>query len=283
LNAAMTLDSHQHFWKYDPREYSWIAEPMAVLKRDFLPEDLAREQARVQFDGSIAVQARQTLEETRWLLELARTNQRIRAVVGWVDLRSPSVANDLEHFCADPKFVGVRHVVQDEPDPRFMLQPDFLRGLGLLKNFGLTYDILIFPNQLPAAIEVARRLPDQPFVLDHIAKPPIAQGTLEPWAKQIRTLGECPNVSCKVSGLVTEAEWKNWNINQFTPYLDVVTETFGEDRLMVGSDWPVCLLSASYEQVVGLVRDHFKSFSPEARKKIFGGNASRFYTRRKRA
>ncbi len=279
----MTLDAHQHFWKYDPGEYSWIGDTMAVLKRDFLPEDLAREQAKLHFDGSIAVQARQTLEETRWLLELARTDERIRAVVGWVDLRSPSVATELEHFCNDPKFIGVRHVVQDEPDPRFMLQPDFLRGLGLLKSFGLTYDILIFPKQLPAAIEIARQFPDQPFVLDHIAKPAIAQGTLEPWNNQIKELGKFQNVCCKVSGLVTEADWKNWNVNQFTPYLDVIVEAFGEDRLMVGSDWPVCLLAASYEEVVGLVRNYFQPFSAGARQKIFGGNASRFYTRRKRA
>lgn len=275
---TMNIDAHQHFWKYDPIEYGWINNTMAVLKRDYLPDDLDREQAQVHFDGSIAVQARQTLEETRWLLELAESNDRIHGVVGWVDLRSPQVGEQLERFRSRPKFVGVRHVVQDEPDVRFMLDQAFLRGLGLLRDYKLTYDLLVFPKQLAAAIEVAQRFPEQQFVLDHIAKPLIREGTLPPWDKQIRELGKCPNVHCKISGMVTEAKWKQWKSQDFKPYLDVVVEAFGEDRLMVGSDWPVCLLSADYGEVIGLARNYFETFSESAKKKIFGENAMRFYT-----
>lgn len=275
----MNIDAHQHFWKYDPTEYGWINDAMTVLRRDYLPDDLDREQAHVRFDGSIAVQARQTLEETRWLLELAASNDRIRGVVGWVNLRSPRVGTQLERFRGHAKFAGVRHVVQDEPDIRFMLDPAFLRGLGLLQEFRLTYDLLVFPKQLPAAIDVARRFPEQPFVLDHIAKPAIRDGALSPWGEQIRELGKCPNVHCKISGMVTEAKWRQWESQDFKPYLDVVVEAFGEDRLMVGSDWPVCLLSADYGEVIGLARNYFKTFPDSAKKKIFGENAMRFYTR----
>lgn len=273
----MKIDAHQHFWNYDPAEYGWMNEDMSVLKRNYGPPDLAQEQAKVQFDGSIAVQARQTLEETKWLLELAESDERIKGVVGWVDLRSDQVGDQLTQFRKCRKFVGVRHVVQDEPDPGFMLNSAFIRGLGRLKEFELTYDILIFPKQLPAAIEVAKRLPDQPFVLDHIAKPFIKDGNLEPWAEQIRELSKCPNVQCKLSGMVTEAKWGQWESKDIAPYLDIVVEAFGEDRLMVGSDWPVCLLSARYEEVIGLMRDYFRESSASTQRKIFGENAARFY------
>lgn len=274
--SGIRLDAHQHFWKYSTAEYPWM-QPDWPIRRNFLPPDLEREQAKVGFDGSIAVQARQTLEESRWLLELAGQNRVIRGVVGWVDLRSDRVEEQLARFAAHAKFVGVRHVVQDEPDDQFMLQPDFLRGIGELKQFDLAYDVLIYPRQLPAAIKLARRFPEQPFVLDHIAKPLIKDRVLSPWDQQIRELAKFTNVTCKISGMVTEAKWDGWKPEDFKPYLDVVTEAFGEDRLMVGSDWPVCLLAASYNQVIDLVSDYFGSLGASAQAKVFGGNAAKFY------
>lgn len=272
----MKLDAHQHFWRYSAAEYPWM-QPDWPIRHDFLPPDLEREQAKVGFAGSIAVQARQTLGESGWLLELADRHPVIKGVVGWVDLRSDGVEDQLVRLAKNPKFVGVRHVVQDEPDDRFMLQHDFLRGISRLRQFDLTYDILVFPRQLPAAIELANRFPEQPFVLDHIAKPLIKDGVLKPWDRQIRELAKAPNVSCKVSGMVTEAKWQGWKQRDFRPYLEVVLEAFGEDRLMIGSDWPVCLLAASYEQVIGLAINHFSSLTEGARNRIFGQNAARFY------
>jgi L-fuconolactonase len=238
----MRLDSHQHFWKFNPAEYGWM-QPDWPIRRDFLPSDLQPLLNQQQLAGSIAVQARQTIEESRWLLSLADQSPLIKGVVGWVDLRSDRVEEQLAEFTPHPRFVGVRHVVQDEPDDRFMLRPDFIRGIGKLKQFDLTYDLLVFPQQLPAAIELVRRFPEQPFVLDHIAKPRIRDGTLSPWRDHIRELAQAQNVCCKVSGLVTEADWANWKAEDFRPFLDIVFEAFGEDRLMFGSDWPVCLLA----------------------------------------
>ncbi len=276
----MKIDSHQHFWKYDPREYPWIDDAKVALRGDYLPADLAREQGATGYDGSIVVQARQTLEETRWLLELAEKDPRIHGVVGWVDLQSPAVRDQLATFAAHPKLVGVRHVVQDEPDDRFMLRPEFLRGIAALAEFALAYDILIFPKQIPAAIELARRFPSQPFVLDHIAKPFIKDHLLSPWAEQIRELAACSNLHCKVSGMVTEADWRGWKPADFTPYLEVVLAAFGPSRLMIGSDWPVCLLAADYGAVMGLAQDYFARLSPEDQRKVFGANALAFYQRR---
>ncbi len=272
----MKLDSHQHFWSYDAAQYPWIP-PGSPLHRDWLPDDLAPLLAAPGLDGCIAVQARQTVEESRWLLTLADHAPIIRGVVGWVDLRSERVEEQLAELAPHAKFRGVRHVVQDEPDDRFMLSADFLRGIGKLKAFGLTYDILIFPKQLPAAIELVRRFPEQPFVLDHIAKPAIKDGTLEPWAAQIRELAKAPNVMCKISGMVTEAKHGAWRAEDFRPYLDVVFECFGVERLMFGSDWPVCLLSGSYPEVVGLVHDYASHLDAVQQATLFGGNAARFY------
>ncbi len=267
------LDSHQHFWSYNREHYSWIQESWPI-RRVFLPPDLEPLLRDAGLDGCIAVQARQTREESAWLLELARRHPSIRGVVGWVDLQSDRVEEDLAFFSENPRFVGVRHVVQDEPDDAFMLRPAFLRGLGYLKQFKLRYDFLVFPKQLKTTIEVARRFPEQPFVLDHIAKPSISEGTLSPWREQTRELARCPNVWCKVSGMVTEAKWGQWKHDDFRPYLDVVADSFGEDRLMFGSDWPVCLLSATYAKTVELVASYF---SASQREKIFGENAARFY------
>jgi len=277
----MKIDSHQHFWSYDAARYPWIPAG-SPLQRDWLPEDLGQLQRPLGFDGSIAVQARQSLEESRWLLALADADPRIKGVVGWVDLRSERVEDELAEFATHPRFVGVRHVVQDEPDDNFLLRPEFVRGIGKLGQFRLTYDLLLFPKQLPAAIELVRRFPEQPFVLDHLAKPFIKAGTLSPWRQQIGELAKSPNVLCKVSGMVTEADHRAWRPADLSPYIDVVAEAFGEDRLMFGSDWPVCLLAASYEQTFAAVRDHSAWASPSAMEKFLGGNVARFYLGQKR-
>jgi L-fucono-1,5-lactonase len=272
----MLLDSHQHFWIYDEAQYPWIPQG-TPLHRDWLPEDLAKLQQPLGLDGSIAVQARQTLEESRWLLTLADHDPRIKGVVGWVDLRSPDVAEDLAELSKHPRFRGVRHVVQSEPDNDFMIQPDFLRGISKLSSFGLTYDILIFPRQLPAAIELVKKFPKQPFVLDHIAKPLIKDGVMEPWRTQLRELAKAPNLFCKISGIVTEADQKAWKPEDIRPYLDVVFEAFGLERLMWGSDWPVCLLAGSYEQVFRLIAEYASPLTASQRAGLFGGNCARFY------
>jgi L-fuconolactonase len=274
----MRIDAHQHFWRYNAQEYGWI-QPDWPIWKDFLPVDLEQLLKSCRLDGCIAVQARQSLDETRWLLELADSAPIIRAVVGWVDLRSDQVGHQLGEFASDPKFVGVRHVVQDEPDNRFMLRADFKRGIAALKQFNLTYDVLVFPRQLPAAVELVGAFPEQPFVLDHLAKPPIAEGELSPWREQIEMLARLPNVMCKLSGMLTEAKWHAWREADFRPYLDVVFQAFGVDRLMFGSDWPVALLAGSYEQVYSLVSNYVSALNKTEQAKIFGDNANRFYRR----
>ena len=276
IGSAMKLDSHQHFWSYDEKQYPWIPKG-SPLHRDWLPEDLAPLLAASGFDGCIAVQARQTLDESRWLLALADRATVVRAVVGWVDLRNARVGVQLAELSGHPKFRGVRHVVQDEPDAGFMRGAEFQRGIRALHQFGLTYDLLIVAKQLPAAIELVRKFPDQPFVLDHIAKPPIKSGALSPWREQIRELAGAPNVLCKISGMVTEADHTHWTPADFTLFLEVVFQAFGEDRVMFGSDWPVCLLAGKYERVFALVNEFAAQLSPAAREKLFGGNAARFY------
>ena len=277
----MHIDSHQHFWRYSAEDYPWIGSGMERIARDFLAVDLAAVAKPLGIGGSVAVQARQSLEECRWLLDLAAADPLIRGVVGWVDLRSERVADDLAALSHNPKFVGVRHVVQDEPDPRFVLGEDFVRGLRALHAFGLTYDLLLYPHQLPAAVELVGMLPEQPFVLDHIAKPRITQGAtwegFAGWRRDIEALAAHENVSCKVSGMVTEAAWRNWKQSDFVPFLDVVFTAFGPDRLMFGSDWPVCLVAAEYAEVVGIVRDFFGEATAGEQAQIFGGTATRFY------
>jgi L-fuconolactonase len=271
----MRIDSHQHFWKYSAHEYPWIGKG-TPLERDWMPPDLEREAAKVHVDGSVVVQARQTIEESRWLLQLAAESRFIKGVVGWVDLQSPKVEDDLASLSRDPKFVGVRHVVQSEPAD-FLLKPEFIRGLGKLKDFNLAYDLLLFPKHLPSAVRVVQQLPAQRFVLDHIAKPLIRAGIIQLWKNDMKELAKQPNIFCKISGLVTEAKLVGWKKEDFRPYLDVVFESFGEDRVMFGSDWPVCLLAGSYEDVHGLAADYFNQFSETVRGKFFGGNAARFY------
>jgi L-fuconolactonase len=273
----MQIDAHQHFWLYDSLEYAWIDDSMAALRRNFWPKDLAGELKSAGFDGSIAVQARQSLEETRWLLDLAGKSASIVGVVGWIDLRSPDVRSQLQSLAHNPKLVGIRHIVQSEPDDRFLLQPDFLRGISVLQEFDLVYDLLIYAKHLPVAIEFVEKYPRQRFVLDHLAKPPIQSGNLDSWAQGIGELARFPNVYCKVSGLVTEADWQRWTPDQIRPCLDVAFEFFGPERLMIGSDWPVCLLAASYPTVIQLARDYVAERSPESLSAVLGGNAAAFY------
>jgi L-fuconolactonase len=275
----MRLDAHQHFWKFDPAEYSWIHADWPI-RQDFLPDDLAPLLGQSGIEGCIAVQARQTVEETQWLLDLATQHPIIKGVVGWVDLRSDAIEERLGTFSKNPKLVGVRHVVQDEPDDRFMLGAEFMRGIAALAQFRLTYDILITPRQLPAAIELVKSFPKQAFVVDHIAKPFIRQGALSPWREQIRELAKSQNVFCKISGMVTEADWAQWKPADFAPYLDVVFDAFGPDRLMFGSDWPVCLLAAPYHRVFSLVEDWLVQLKPRQRQRVLGGNCDRFYLQR---
>ena len=273
----MKIDSHQHFWRYDPVRDAWITEDMAVLKHDFLPDQLARELDTNGIDASVAVQADQSEDETMFLLDLAKKSSRIAGVVGWVDLLSPRVSDRLEHFSHFEKLCGFRHIAQAEKDDRFLLREDFVKGVAQLRQFGFTFDILIYAKQLPAAIELVSRLPEQRFVIDHLAKPQIKAKKLDPWAKQMKGIAQNQNVFCKVSGLITEADWHNWKPEDFKPYLDVVLEAFGADRLMFGSDWPVCLLAATYRQVKQLIDDYVKGFPEADKAKIFGGNAIRFY------
>jgi len=272
----MRIDAHQHFWIYNQREYDWIDEAMASIRRDFLPADLRPELEDAGFAGSVVVQVRQTLEETRWLLELAEDNPFILGVVGWVDLRSPRLYQDLQSFAGKSKLVGIRHIVQSEPDD-FLLDADFLRGISVLQEFDLAYDLLIYTKHLPLAAEFVKRFPRQRFVLDHLAKPPIRSRAIDLWARGMRELASFPNLHAKVSGLVTEADWRGWKPEDLRPYLDVAFESFGAKRLMIGSDWPVCTVAASYGQVVNLVKDYMSSYTAEDREAVFGGNAANFW------
>jgi L-fuconolactonase len=273
----MHIDSHQHFWKYDALEYGWIDESMKSLRRDFMPEDLEPDLRRNGFDGCIAVQARQTLEETRWLLELATQHAFIKGVVGWVDLRSPKLRLQLERLCGNRKLAGIRHIVQSEPDDRFLMRPDFLRGMATLGEFDLVYDILIYRRHLPIAAEFVARFPHQRFVLDHLAKPDIRRRELAMWSRAFRELAKSSNVCCKVSGMVTEADWYNWAEEDFTPYLDVAFECFGPARLMVGSDWPVCTVAGNHSRVTDVVKNYLRRFPTESREAVLGKTASEVY------
>ena len=275
-HSTVLLDAHQHFWRYRAAEYPWIPAG-SPLHRDWLPADLAALQRPLGLGGSIAVQARQSISECDWLLGLADADDRVRGVVGWVDLRSPNVRTDLERLAAHPKFAGVRHVVQDEQDPRFLIKEDFVRGMRVLHEFGLTYDLLIIPRQIAGAIDLVRLLPGQPFVIDHCAKPNIKKGARADWEAGFRELAKAPNVMCKVSGLVTEADHQHWKPEDLRPYLDVVFEAFGPERLMWGSDWPVCLLAAEYEKVFNVIQEYTRPLTNAQRQLVFGENCAKFY------
>jgi L-fuconolactonase len=250
---------------------------MAALRRDFLPADLRRDMAGAAIDACVAVQARQTLDETQWLLQLADAHPFVAGVIGWVDLQADDAAAQLDRFAGHPKFLGVRHVVQAEPDDRFMLRPAFCRGISLLADRNLTYDILIYPKHLVAAAELVSRFERQCFVLDHLAKPDIREGELRDWEKGIRALAAFPTVFCKLSGLVTESDWTCWKPDDIRPYLDIAFESFGAHRLLVGSDWPVCTLAADYVRTVSLVDDYLTDSPAGERDAVMGGNAARLW------
>jgi len=273
----MRVDAHQHFWKYNPAEYEWIDDSMVTIRRDFLPEDLEPELERNEFQGSIAVQTRQTLEETRWLLELANRSSKIFGVVGWVDLCSADVRAQLSVLARNRKLVGIRHIVQSEPDDRFLLRQDFVRGITTLEEFDLAYDILIYTKHLRVAAEFVERFAKQRFVLDHLAKPAIKLQEIESWAAGVRRLAAFPNAFCKLSGLVTEADWQRWKPEDIAPYLDIAFETFGASRLMIGSDWPVCLVAGSYNRTIDVVKNYLQGYPAETRDAVLGENARRFW------
>ena len=275
---APRIDAHQHFWKYQRREYGWIDDSMRGLRRDFQPEDVQRDMSRAGFTASVAVQARQTIEETESLLALAGANPFIVGVVGWVDLQSPEVGAQLQRFAGHRKLVGVRHLAQSEADDRFLLRPEFCRGLSLLGEFGLAYDLLIYGRHLPVAAELAARFPEQRFVLDHLAKPEVRRGEIRSWQGGLQTLAAYPNVWCKLSGLVTEADWGAWTPAQLRPYLDVAFECFGAGRLMIGSDWPVCTLAADYARAMAVVAEYVADRPAAERDAVLGGNAARFWS-----
>jgi L-fuconolactonase len=270
------IDAHHHVWTFDPVRHAWIDENMRLLRRDFGPDDLAPLLRQHGIDGTILVQVEQTEAETRHFLDLAKAYPFIWGIVGWVDLRAPDIGRRLETFAAHDKLKGFRHIVQSEPDD-FVLDPAFQRGIGHLQAFGFTYDLLIVPRHLPAAIRLVAAFPEQRFVLDHLAKPLMQTQAMEPWAAQIRTLAAYPNVWCKVSGLITEADHTAWTPADITPYLDVAFDAFGTDRLLFGSDWPVCLLAGTYTQVVELVETYLQDRTEEERAAVFGQNAVAFY------
>jgi L-fuconolactonase len=273
----MKIDSHHHFWKYDPVEYGWINDSMRVIRRDFLPLDLDAEIKLVGIDGVVSVQARQTLEETRWLLDLAEQNKFIKGFVGWVPLAAPDVRKHLEELSKRPMLKGIRHVVQDEPDERFILRDDFNAGVRALADYNLVYDILIYERHLPQAIEFVDLHPQQVFVLDHLAKPQVKDSRIEPWRTNIQRIAERENVFCKLSGLVTEADWKNWTEGQLSVYLGTVLEAFGPRRVMFGTDWPVCLLATSYAKWYELVKAFCAKLSLAEQARVFGETAVETY------
>ncbi len=276
----MKIDAHQHFWQYNPLEYPWISNDLSLLQRDFMPSDLEPILAANSISGCIAVQARQTVQENHFLLSLAQKHPSIKGVVGWTDLRSDQIQADLETLSDNKKLVGLRHVLHDEKNDRYMLQRAFLNGIQNLEHHNLSYDMLIFPQHLKPALELVKTFPNQPFVIDHIAKPRITSGELDYWQKHIVAFKELENVYCKVSGMVTEAHWTNWKEDDFRPYMDTIVKTFGTNRIMYGSDWPVCLLAAEYSEVFGLVKNYFKAFTKAEQEQIFGLNCSRFYLKK---
>jgi L-fuconolactonase len=272
----MKLDSHQHFWKYSPQQHNWIDDSMVSLKRDFLPNDLEPHLIENKIEACVVVQADQSEKETEFLLELATQYEFIKGVVGWVDLRAKNVEERLQFYSQNQYFKGVRHIVQSEKQD-FLLDPAFQNGIGKLGNLNLTYDLLIYSHQIGAAIKLVSQFPNQKFVLDHLAKPNIVNGKIDPWKNQIQRLAQFSNVSCKISGMVTEADHAQWKPSDFIPYLDIVFDAFGENRILFGSDWPVCLLAASYQEVYQLITDYTVNFSLEQRDKLFGANTERFY------
>jgi L-fuconolactonase len=270
------IDSHQHFWRYSPVEYDWIDQSMAAIRRDFLPEDAKREMDAAGVGASVVVQVRQTVEETRWLLELADAHPFIAGVVGWVDLQSPDVGDEIDLVTAHPALVGIRHIVQAEPED-FLARPAFLRGIAALTARDVPYDMLVYARQIAAADALVSRHPNQRFLLDHLGKPDIRGGHYDTWRCDFDRLATRPNVWCKLSGLVTEADWRRWTPGQLRPYLDRALEAFGPARLMIGSDWPVCTLAASYGETMALVLDALTEYAADEQAQVLSGTARAFW------
>lgn len=273
----MIIDSHQHFWQYEPVKHSWIDDEMAVIRRDFMPSDLQKVYQENGVDGCVAVQADQTLAETDFLIDLASKNDFIKGIVGWVDLRGEDIEQVLEKYSQYKIVKGFRHVVQGEPDHNFLLRPNFLRGISALEKNNFTYDILIFPHQLGATLEFVKRFPNMKFVIDHIAKPYIKDGFFDGWENQMKAIAKYENVSCKVSGMITEADYKTWTEGDLKRYIDVVFEAFGTERILYGSDWPVCLVAGNYSQVKNIVTNYIADLSEAEKAAVMGKNAIKFY------
>lgn len=270
------IDTHQHFWKYNSTDFGWVTDDMQVLRKDYLPDELEVILKNNQVNGCIAVQADQSETETNFLLELAASNSFISGVVGWIDLRNPFLDERLQHYNQFPKLKGFRHILQSE-EPAFMLQDNFLNGINLLQKYNFTYDILIYPKHLAAALELAKQFPQQSFVIDHMAKPNVNHKEIHEWEKGIRAISNCTNVYCKLSGLVTEANWQTWTNQDLLPYINIIVQAFGIDRIMFGSDWPVCLLASSYDRWLSVVKDFFSEYTIADQEKIFSQNAIIFY------
>ena len=273
----MKIDAHHHFWKYDPVRYSWMNESMEILKKDYQPADLQVEIAKAEIEGVVSVQADQSMLETDELLDHAAQHDFIKGVVGWFPLADPAVEEVLAEYADNPWLKGVRHVVQDEPDDRFILGEAFNEGIRKLEQFDLIYDILVYERQLGSSIEFVDLHPNLPFVLDHVAKPRIGDGLMEPWKEQMFEMSRRENVTCKLSGMATEAKWAEWTSDQLRPYMEVALDAFGPDRLMFGSDWPVARLAVDYMPWVSLCREFISSLSTDEREAIEGGNAIRVY------
>ena len=271
------IDAHHHLWNYDTEDYAWIGPEMNVLRRNFTPADLHIEMQQAGVDGAIAVQARQTLQETEWLLSLAAPNDFMRGVVGWAPLIDAAVSDDLQRLAAQPKLKGIRHVLQDEPDDFYMLRNDFNAGISQLRRFNLVYDVLVFERHLPQTIQFVDRHPDQLFVIDHIAKPRIREGVLLPWRENLKELARRSHCFCKLSGVLTEADWQNWRPEGIHPYLDAALDAFGPNRCLFGSDWPVLLLADSYAGWVATVKNFVSRLSSTEQARVLGGTAAEVY------
>lgn len=271
------VDAHQHFWKYDPVNYAWISEEMANIRKDFTPSDLQKTFKENKVDYAVYVQVEQHLQETLQMINIAKKNDFIKGLVGWVDFKAQNIQETLLGFSQEKLLKGFRHIVQGEADPVFLLDENFNKGISLLKKYDFTYDILVYPHQLPAVLEFIDKHPNQKFVIDHLAKPYIKMGYYKSWALMMRAISEREHVFCKLSGMVTEADFKNWNAQQIAPYMEMVLEFFGTDRTMFGSDWPVCLVAANYKKVKDLVVNFIGKLSHEEQNKIMGLNAKEFY------
>jgi L-fuconolactonase len=274
---AKIIDAHHHLWHYTPHDYGWIGDEMQILRRDFLPAELQMVAFEAEVDGSIVVQARQQLEETRWLLKCAAEDPFIEGVVGWLPLTNPELPTLLQSFRDESKLKGLRHVIQDEPDDLYILREDFNRGIDALLGTDLVFDILVYERHLPQTIEFVRRHPRQTFVLDHLAKPKIRDKEMEPWKDNLKRLADLENVVCKCSGLATEADWTSWSLQSISPYLDAALEAFGPERLMAGSDWPVCLVATAYSHWWSTLREWSLQLSEAQRAQFLGLNAQRIY------